>query len=536
MTRGPKISGAPTGRRRSSRSLVAVIALGVVLGAAWVAPVGSAGAASSNKSGGVLKIPYDLTAFGGAKWDPTTPTNPDIWYAQQWIYDSLLRQNADGSYSPGLAKSATATDPQTVVIELKPGIKFSDGTPLDADAVKFSIERTIAAKNVGAVRAELNEVESVTVDSPTKLTIKLKTPIAGQFYNLLSQGETFVVSPTAVNSGTPLDQKPVGAGPFVLESYTPEQKAVFKKNPNYFEKDKIKLSGVELIQTTQAGVDPQAPINSLLDGITNAAQMAGLSGTEALTSGGIKVDVKPSETTAIYTALCKSKPPFDNLKVRQAINYAVDRDQINQLLYQGTSQPMWGHWTKDSAYFNPKLDGYYAYNPKKAKKLLKEAGVENLTYDMYSNLTPDTTRVGDIIKEQMAAAGITVNLVSTTNIVQDFFTDAKAPASLIPLRRAGLDKVTRNLTLGSIGDTCGYDDPKLNAYVAKLRELGAGSTEYAKTWQAMDEYIVKNALHQLLIWSPSVNAYNPDEVTKVVYRPDVLGQLRFDAFKTQVKS
>ena len=504
-----------------------------MLGALWSGPFSPAGAQSSG--GGSLRIPYDLTAFGGARWDPTTPTNPDIWYAQRWIYDSLMRQNADGSYSPGLAKSATATDPQTIVVELKPGIKFSDGTPLDSEAVKFSIERTIAAKNVGSVRTELNEVESITVDSPTKFTIKLKTPIAGQFYNLLSQGETYVVSPTAVNSGTPLDEKPVGAGPFLLDSYTPEGKAVFKKNPTYFEKDKIKLKQVELIQTTQAGVDPQAINNSLLDGITNAAQMGGLTGTEALTSGGLKLDVKPSDTTAIYTALCKSKPPFDNLKVRQAINYAIDRDQINQLLYQGTSEPMWAHWTKASAYFNPKLDEYYAYNPKKAKKLLKEAGAENLTYDMYSNLTPDTTRVGEIIKEQMAESGITVNLVNTTNIVQDFFTDAKSPSSLIPLRRAGLDKVTRNLTPGSIGNTCGYDDPKLNAYVAKLKELGAGSKEYEQTWHEMDEYIVKNALHQFIIWSPAVNAYNPDEVTKVAYVPDVLGQLRFDAFKTQVK-
>ena len=218
------------------------------------------------------------------KFDPVSPSNPDNWYMQTWLYDNLMRQNADGSYSPGLAKSATATDPQTIVVELKPGIKFSDGTPLDAEAVKFSIERTIAAKNVGAVRAELNEVESITVDSPTKVTIKLKTPIAGQFYNLLANGETFIVSPTAAQSGTSLDQKPVGAGPFVLDSFTPESKAVFKKNPNYFEKNKIKLSGIEMIQASNQ--DPQAPINSLLDGITNAAQMGGLTGTEALTERG----------------------------------------------------------------------------------------------------------------------------------------------------------------------------------------------------------------------------------------------------------
>ena len=83
------------------------------------------------------------------QFDPTTPSNPDIWYAQQVDLRHLMRQNADGSYSPGLAKSATATDPQTIVVELKPNIKFSDGTPLDAEAVKFSIERTIAAQNVG---------------------------------------------------------------------------------------------------------------------------------------------------------------------------------------------------------------------------------------------------------------------------------------------------------------------------------------------------------------------------------------------------
>src|SRR6478735_2637747 len=88
-------------RRRSARGLVLALTVAMILGALAVGPASTAGAQSS---GGVLRIPYDLTAFGGARWDPTTPTNPDIWYAQRWIYDSLMRQNADGSYSPGLAK------------------------------------------------------------------------------------------------------------------------------------------------------------------------------------------------------------------------------------------------------------------------------------------------------------------------------------------------------------------------------------------------------------------------------------------------
>jgi hypothetical protein len=93
-----------------------------------------------------------------------------------------------------------------------------------------------------------------------------------------------------------------------------------------------------------------------------------------------------------------------------------------------------------------------------------------------------------------------------------------------------------NLAPGSIGDTCGHDDPKLNAFVAKLKELDASSKEYQQTWHDMEDYIVKNALHQFLIWSPAVSAYDPKEITKVVYRPDVLGQQRFDAFKMSAKS
>ena len=129
-----------------------------------------------------------------------------------------------------------------------------------------------------------------------------------------------------------------------------------------------------------------------------------------------------------------------------------------------------------------------------------------------------------------------MNLVNTTNIVQEFFTEQKAPSALIPLRRAGLDKVTRNLSRAASATPAATTTRSSTRYVAKFKELGAGSKEYQKTWQDMDEYIVKNALHQFLIWSPAVNAYNPKEVTKVVYRPDVLGQLRFDAFKTQVKN
>ena len=212
-----------------------------------------AAAPADAQSGGerTVKVPYDLAAFGGIGFDPTTVPSPADWYVQQWIYDSLLRQNADGSYSPGLAKSAKVVDPQTIQIDLRPNQKFSDGTPVDADAVKFSIERSKASGNVGAIRAELNQISDITVESPTRLTISLATPVAGQFFNLLANGETYIVSPTAAQSGTSLDEKPVGAGPFVLDSFTPESSAVFVRNKDFIDNKKVKIDRIELVQVAR---------------------------------------------------------------------------------------------------------------------------------------------------------------------------------------------------------------------------------------------------------------------------------------------
>ncbi len=516
------------------RGLAAAVVVSIVLSAGAFIP-GSAGASSSARAvdkQGVLKLPYDLTALGGARFDPITVGSPDNWYFQQFIYDTLLRQNADGSYSPGLAKSATIVDPQTIEIELQSNLKFTDGTPLDAEAVKFSIERNMAADNVASFRTELQEISSITVDSPTKLTIALKTAVAGSFYNLLANGETYVVSPTAAQSGTSLDEEPVGAGPFILKSFTPERSAEFVKNPDYFQAKKIKLAGVTLVQVTTT--DPQATVNALLDHAVDAASGLSLDQVSPIKAAGLKVVSQASDSSQVYGPLCKSKPPFDDLKVRQALNFATDRDELNKLIYEGTSEPVWASWTQGSELFNPELKEHYAHNVKKAKKLLKEAGAEDLTFDFYAGPQPEQQRVAEVLKEQWAAAGITANLVNLQDVVQEFYVEGKAPAGLVPFARSGLDKVTRSFLAGSVGNTCNYEDPKLIALVDEVRRLD-GTDGFQKAWWALDEYIVKNALSLFLVWTPRVSAYDPARVGGVVFRPDVFGAPRIDVFKVFIK-
>ena len=530
------IHGARTQGRHHRRPVwMAAIGVAAAVGlVAGSAPLATTAGAQKSDSSGVINVPYDLANFGGLRFDPTTVSQPDMWWVQQFIYDSLLRKAPDGSYGPGLAKSAKIVNPTTIEVELFPNQKFSDGTPLDAEAVKFSLERAKASGN-GSLRADIQQLGSVTVNSPTNLTISLLSPVANTFYDLLAYGETFIVSPTAVKSGTPLDRKPVGAGPFMLESFSPESSAVFVKNPNFREAKKVKAGGFTLKQVSSETVDPQALVNSMLDGIGDITALQNLSSVKPLEAGGIKVDQVATDSSTIFGPMCKNKPPFDDVRVRQALNYATDRDQINELMYSGGSEPTWATWTKSNALFNKDLDGYYDYSPKKAKKLLKEAGVENLQFDMIGNTTVDTGRVAEILKEQWAKSGITVNLVNTTNIVEDFFSGVKTPIAVVPVRRLGLDKITRNLQPGSIGDVCNYNDPELNKLIDAVKLADPSSPEYKKAWDQLDAYVTENALYLFLVFAPFANAYNADRVAKAVYRPDVFGIPRFDISKMSVK-
>ena len=177
------------------------------------------------------RCPYDLAAFGGVRFDPTTVPSPDDWYVQQWIYDSLLRQNADGSYSPGLAKSATVVDPQTIEIELRPNheVLRRHAARRRRGEVQHRADHGVGQRRLRSAPSSTRSATSRSTARPSSRST-LATPMAGQFYNLLANGETYIVSPTAVKSGTSLDEKPVGAGPFVLESFTPESSAVFVRN------------------------------------------------------------------------------------------------------------------------------------------------------------------------------------------------------------------------------------------------------------------------------------------------------------------
>ena len=133
---------------------------------------------------------------------------------------------------------------------------------------------------------------------------------------------------------------------------------------------------------------------------------------------------------------------------------------------------------------------------------------------MYAEPTPDTTRVGEIMKEQMAEAGITANLVNIDEHRAGLLHRAEGARRRDPAAARRPRQGHPELPPGSIGDTCGYDDPKLTALVDQVRQLDASSKEYQQAWFAVDDYITKNVLQLLLIWKPTINVYDPDRLAK----------------------
>lgn len=484
---------------------------------------------------GVIRIGGQiLPTTALTQFDPTQMLSPAT-NPHKMVYGTLLTARMDGSYDPGLAESAEVVDDQTITIEIREDVEFSDGTPFDAEAVKFGLDRNFTSDNRGALNlAAFEDVEEVTVDGPLTVSIHFSDPVAGSFLQLLALGETMIVSPTAVEEGVDLQANPVGAGPFVLESLEMERRMVFTKNDQYWDADNVQVAGVEYVHT--AG--PEAQINALQTEDIDFFPNPPVQTREAVEGvPGIRVETEVSDSNLFWGQICKSEPPLDDVRVRQALNYALDRDQLNEVIFDGESLPMWGINAPDSPYHNPDLDGVYERDLDRARELLEEAGYpDGFTIE---SVVPaeggDSVRFTELVQGQWAEIGVDVEIVSTSDLVGEFFVDNEYPMHFFQLQRAGLDRVTRNLIPGSIGNICQWDDPDLQALVDELRPLAPDSEEAAELWQEVDAHIVETAASIFGIFGLQGTVWNEDRLGNVTFWRNFQGAPELDVTETYVK-
>ncbi|HZS32778.1 MAG TPA: ABC transporter substrate-binding protein [Methylomirabilota bacterium] len=343
------------------------IVLGLLVTLALLAAPAGRPVAAAPKPGGVLKLALLRDPTG---WDPHINYGATTYTFQANIYETLLRYSLKGTLEPGLAVGWETPNPTTYVLHLRPGVRFHSGNPLTADDVKWSLERIVDPATNATRAKEFAVIEGITVVDPGTVRIALRQPSA-PFPDLLAAAEAVIVDARWARGGGDLRKAASGTGPFKLGPYETGVRYTLVKNPDYWEAPYPYLDRIELSTIAKDDVRVQA----LRTGSVDFAEYIPWQEIAALQRDP-NVRVHVGYDTFNVIRLNPKRPPFDQPKVRQALNYLVDRKEIIDLAWGGIGKPFGaglipeGHWA-----FPRALQGTWTHDPARGRQLLAEAGV-----------------------------------------------------------------------------------------------------------------------------------------------------------------
>jgi ABC-type transport system substrate-binding protein len=455
---------------------------------------------------GEMRIAFDLAlaASGGLHLDPTLSGagGADL-PLQHLIYDALLRPRPDGSLEPALASEAVVVDDHTIEIKVRDGVSFSDGTPFDGSAVKAGIERNLAVAASPAFAPEFYALSELEVTAELDVTLRFDDPVAPGWYRFLGGIETVIVAPSAVAEEVDLDTDPIGAGPYALAEYTPESTMVLERREEYWDVDSIRIARVVLAQSNIA-----SGTNALLSGEVDYSFLTP-DQVEEVEREGLVVGVKSDPNRLVTLPLCKSEPPFDDERVRQALSFGIDRDQISDLVFGGAAEPAWDLWPGEHRFHDPAYDGVYAHDPERARELLDEAGYgDGLEFDVMPIQALDMPIVAQVIQQQWEEIGVTTTIVPSTSFVSELYFENKAPVGVIPLEPADLGKLSFYIP-GNTGNLCSYDSTEIARISTALEGVAAESPEAVELWHEAQDIVVPDALSIFVVFQPNAFGYVP---------------------------
>ena len=333
--------------------------------AAAVLALASSTAAMAARTDLVLGMPLepphlDPTAGAAAAID-------EVLYAN--VFEGLTRIGPRGEVLPALAESWTVSDDGKVyTFKLRTGVKFHDGTDFSADDAKFSLDRARGDDSTNAQKILFAAIDTVEVVDPATVKVTLKNPQGSFLYNM-GWGDAVIVAPESADTNK---EKPVGTGPFKFGNWAKGSSITLVKADGYWgEPAALDKAEFRIVP------DAAAAVPALLSGDVQAFPNIQLGDAlpQIQSDPRFKVVIGSTEGETIL-GINNKKPPFDNLKVRQAIAHVIDRKAIIDGASGGLGTPIGSHFSPaNEAYVD--LTGTYPYDPAKAKELLKEAGLEN---------------------------------------------------------------------------------------------------------------------------------------------------------------
>ncbi|NIL40846.1 ABC transporter substrate-binding protein [Salinispora arenicola] len=350
-------------------------------------------------AGGVLTV-----AISGEpdQLDPHRTSAYHSFQVLENVYDTLVEPDANLAMKPALATEwSTSEDQLTWTFTLREGVTFTDGSPLTAEDVVYSYTRIIDEKLNAAYR--LSTVESVTAPDPGTVVVTLTAPTPNLLASLGGFKGVAIVKKSNVESGA-VKTEPIGSGPFTVASYTAGDSIKLVRNDSYWG-TKPKLDGV----TFTFVKDPTVALQNLRGGEVQWTDNLPPQQVSALREDDELVVRSVPSSDYWYLALNQSREPYDNVEVRRAVAFALDRAAITKAAKFGLATVNQTAIPEDSAFYYDYAP--YQRDPARAKQLLAAAGVTDLTMDlMVTNEYPETVTAAQVIAAQLKDVGITVTI------------------------------------------------------------------------------------------------------------------------------
>jgi peptide/nickel transport system substrate-binding protein len=327
------------------------------------------------------------------------------------VMDPIAIVNASGGVEPYLAQSITSNEDFTsFTINLRPGIVFHDGTPLDANALHLNIEKQAESILTGPAFAD--QIASASVTGPLAVTIALKTSWA-PFPYVLAQAQTgYVAAPAMLNAPDGGTSNPIGTGPFVFQDWVPNSHMTATRNPHYWRKGLPYLNSItykpiisadsraEALQTGQIDIMHSNSPDTLL-------QFRGDKKYAYYDNSGQVV----GQPTVQCIQLNTSTAPFNNKTLRQALAMCINQAQYSKVVDKGVDGPMNGLFLPGSEYYTK--TSYPTYNPTQAAKLVKQVQQQtgkSVTFSLNATSDPFVLRAAQFLQQAWQQAGMTVNI------------------------------------------------------------------------------------------------------------------------------
>ncbi|GGB31960.1 glutathione ABC transporter substrate-binding protein GsiB [Virgibacillus dakarensis] len=375
----------------------------------------SSGNTDSGKDNGksqkiVKKEGKDITiavADNFISMDPHDTNDTLSYSAQKTMMEGLVGFDKDMNVIPVLAKEYSANDEATeFTFKLQEGVKFHDGTPFNAEAVKANLDR-LSDPDSKLIRASLFQIikETKVVDEYT-VKVTLSEPF-GAMINTFAHPAGMMISPKALKEyGNDVSQHPVGTGPYVFKEWQPGDYLTATKNEEYWNTSGDEVDSITFKPTPENG----SRIAMLQTGEADFIYPVPTEQAKSINNkDGIVVENSPSIVTR-YMAMNTMKKPFNDIKVRQAINYAINKEAFINVVVNGYAEPMDSVIAPNTKFYS-KQDPY-KFDLEKAKKLMKEAGYEEgFETTLWGGNNSASTKAMEFIQQQLDQINIKVEVV-----------------------------------------------------------------------------------------------------------------------------